>query len=115
MSPGALECLQEYHWPGNIRELKNVIEHAVIMCQGDTITPDDFQLSKNTGVQQGEPGNLCLNTAVEELERKIINTALQKAYYNRSMAAKILGISRNSFYARLKKYKISIKDDPAVI
>ncbi|MDO9534648.1 MAG: sigma 54-interacting transcriptional regulator [Bacillota bacterium] len=112
MSPDAIECLQDYHWPGNVRELKNVIEHAVIMCQGDTITPDDFKLSKNIGVQQGEPSNLCLNTAVEELERKIINAALEKAYYNRSRAAKYLGISRNSFYAKLKKYNIDIKDQP---
>jgi len=112
MSPDGIEYLQEYHWPGNVRELKNVIEHAVIMCPGDTITRDDFQLNINNNIKQAELSTLCLDTAVEELERKIINAALKKARYNRSRAANYLGISRNSFYAKLKKYNIIIKDEP---
>lgn len=107
MSPDAIELLQKYHWPGNIRELKNVIEHAVIMCQADTITSIDFQLNVDAGKKQVDPSALTLSTAVEELERNKIITALEKTYYNKSRAAKYLGISRNALYAKLTKYNIS--------
>jgi len=102
----AMECLQEYHWPGNIRELKNIIEHAVIICIGNTINKSHLNLSDHAIIKV--PTVLDLNQAVEYTEREIIKKALEKAFNNKSKAIKYLGISRGAFYAKLKKYKLTI-------
>ncbi|MDO9534631.1 MAG: sigma 54-interacting transcriptional regulator [Bacillota bacterium] len=102
----AMECLQEYHWPGNIRELKNIIEHAVIICTGNIICESHLNLYYHASIKV--PTVLDLNQAVEYTEREIIKKALEKAFYNKSKAIKYLGISRGAFYAKLKKYKLTI-------
>ncbi len=102
----AMECLHDYHWPGNIRQLKNVVEHAVLICTGDTIHESHFNLEQNTNVH--ELPFLDLNRAVEYTEKATIEKALEKAYYNKSKAIKYLGISRGAFYAKLKKYKLTV-------
>jgi DNA-binding NtrC family response regulator len=101
-----MEYLQSYSWPGNVKELKNVIEHAVIMCQTDMITKDDLQLNVKTNSGKPEFNTLCLDWAVEELEKTIIKEALAKAQNNKSKAIKYLGISRIAFYAKLEKYNM---------
>jgi transcriptional regulator with PAS, ATPase and Fis domain len=111
IDPNAIECLQNYAWPGNVRELKNVIEHAVIMSQGEIITEDNFQFNITTNARAPEIKTLSLDSAVEELEKTIIKAALEKANYNRSKAARYLGISRNSFYSKIQKYKIDLKSN----
>jgi len=111
IDPNAIECLQNYAWPGNVRELKNVIEHAVIMSQGEIITEDNFQFNITTNARGPEIKNLSFDSAVEELEKTIIKAALEKTNYNRSKAAKYLGISRNSFYSKIQKYKIDLKSN----
>lgn len=102
----AMERLQEYSWPGNIRELKNTIEHAVILCQGKTITPLHLNLPLSDPLNNQDLSLLDLNRAVEYTERTIIKKALEKAMNNKSKAIKYLGISRGAFYAKLKKYKL---------
>lgn len=104
----AMERLQEYSWPGNIRELKNVIEHAVILCQGNTIRPLHLNLPLNNHLNNQDSSLLDLNRAVEYTEKTIIKKALEKAMNNKSKAIKYLGISRGAFYAKLKKYKLEL-------
>jgi transcriptional regulator with PAS, ATPase and Fis domain len=117
-SANCLDVLQTYHWPGNVRELKGVIDYAVTMATGSLITENyfpDFLLSPESRRQENMEierhhfqarRNLgLLSTAVQHTEKEVIKDVLQQAR-NRSEAIKILGISRRTFYAKLKQYKI---------
>jgi transcriptional regulator with PAS, ATPase and Fis domain len=105
----AMEYLQDYSWPGNIRELKNIIEHAVIICPGDTISPSHFNLMLNDYANIRDSSVLNLHQAIEYTEKTIIKKALEKAANNKSKAIEYLGISRGAFYDKLKKYKLDME------
>lgn len=96
-----IKKLQKYHWPGNIRELQHAIERAVIMSDGPALTPDDFfflaQKSENE-----EPASNSFN--LDEVERNVIQKAINKHGGNISKAAKELGLTRASLYRRLEKH-----------
>ena len=106
-----LDSLRLYRWSGNIRELKNTIEKAVIMSDGDTLTMDDLQLSIPSGGQQSADGQpkpameYCGET-LEMQEEKTIRAAMEKCGGNLSLVAKTLNISRPTLYSKLKKYGI---------
>ena len=108
MNKEALALIYEYHWPGNIRELINVIEHAFVLCRKGEITPDHLpdNLLKKRKKQQhkfkhpDQPGS--------DAEKKQLMAAISSTGGNKSNAAKILGISRVALYNRLKKYNISV-------
>ena len=93
--------LMAYHWPGNIRELKNIIEHAVITCKTSVITmenlPDDFILSGK---------NSSGTTSVENNERERILNALENSQWNKTQAARLLNIGRRTLYRKLKEHSI---------
>ena len=97
----AQAALLEYLWPGNIRELKNVIGRAVLICQKEWISVSDLNLDislpKETESQLTE----------EEKERTLLLRTLEKAGDNRSKAARLLSISRTTLYEKLKKYHIT--------
>ncbi len=103
----------DYHWPGNVRELKNVIERAVILNEGNVIDKEDiaFIFSQNPAPpSSGEipftlpPEGICL----EDLEKSLIIQALQRAQWNKTRAAQLLSISRDTLKYRMKKYGIEI-------
>ncbi len=102
LSTEALEYLQRYNFPGNVRELKNIIEHAVIVCSGETISSDFLRLPFHDHLQ--EPFDLNLNHAIEYTEKTLLEKALEKAQNNKSKAIEYLGISRGAFYAKMEKY-----------
>lgn len=93
-------ALQEYAWPGNIRELKNVINRAVLICQQQWISVTDLNL--NISFHQEEVAVLT----EEEKERTLLLQTLEKTCNNRSKAAMLLNISRTTLYEKLKKYHI---------
>ncbi|MBW2249472.1 MAG: sigma 54-interacting transcriptional regulator [Deltaproteobacteria bacterium] len=117
-SANSLEGLKSYHWPGNVRELKGVIDYMVTMSAGSTITQNhfpDFLLpakevrNKNTEsryfhLKDDNDSNL-LSKAVQHAEKQIIRDVLQRAK-NKSIAIKILGTSRRTFYSKLKQYNM---------
>lgn len=94
-SPSSLKALAAYDWPGNVRELENVIERAVILCEGDTISEKD--LSIPVAVNGPKTGQL------KEREREYILKVLQEAGGNRTKASRILGIDRKTLYLKIKK------------
>ena len=94
----ALEKLQEYHWPGNIRELENTFEKAVILSDTTVIKPDDLFLRPATQIYSN--GSI---TSLEEMEKKMIRLALEKTNGNFTTAAELLGITRQTLYNKLKK------------
>ena len=100
----ALELLKGHCWSGNVRELQNCIEKAVILCDGDMLTSSDIELQQNrttagSSVMSG-------NETLEETEEKAIRAAMARFGGNLSMVAKSLEISRPTLYAKLKKYNI---------
>ena len=103
----AIEYLQDYYLPGNVRELKNIIEHAVIICSGNAISFKHLNLHATSQLNRQDHLNLDLNRAVEDTEKTIIQKALEKALNNKSKAIKYLGISRGAFYSKIKKYKLT--------
>ena len=111
ISPETMEFLQEYRWPGNIRELINVVEYSVVMCPGPTITLDYLPVQLRGEIRKTELDTLYLEYLVESLEKETIKKALKKAKFNKSNAIELLGISRSSFYAKMDKYKLSGSED----
>ena len=94
IAPDAVEALQAQRWSGNIRELQNCIEKAVILSEGRVLTAKDLQLDARSGSGMTE------NVDEEHLVRE----AMERTGGNISAAAKLLGVSRPTLYAKLKKY-----------
>jgi DNA-binding NtrC family response regulator len=113
VSAQALELLKQHRWPGNIRELRNVIERAVALSTGPVIEPIDLPLGKLGSVQhpqpvsvQPQPGSVANGSAAEHPERQKIIDALDRCGWNQSRAAAELGFSRQTLSARLDEYDI---------
>lgn len=102
IQPEALQILKEYDFPGNVRELKNLIERALILSKGTLLTKDNFPVcnhSENLILKAGASLNL------EKNEKDLILTALQKNQGNQTKTAKELGISRHTLIRRLEKFQ----------
>ncbi len=104
-----MRCLSSYHWPGNIRELENIIERAIVLSKSDVLTVDDLpdhvtniSLTSSFPVLTDRP----LNDLVDEYERQIILKALEENNHNKLRTAEKLGIHRSTFMSKLKKYGI---------
>jgi DNA-binding NtrC family response regulator len=101
LSPEALQALRRYPWPGNIRELRHVMERAVLLARSSTIQPTDLGLQPAAG-----RGNVLEEMDLEAMEAHLIKKALDRHNGNAVTAAKALGLSRSAFYRRLQKYQI---------
>ncbi|GHU79310.1 sigma-54-dependent Fis family transcriptional regulator [Bacteroidia bacterium] len=101
-SADAIDKLQDYHWPGNIRELQHTIEKAVILSENAVLQPEDFYLNKPLRME----ANLTATT-LEDAEKLLIQNALKRNSANLSAVAEELGITRPTLYSKLKKYGIS--------
>jgi two-component system response regulator HydG len=108
ISEGALERLMDYNWPGNIRELHNVIEEAVVISSTDVIEADMLNLSYErfaspAADQAAGPQDITLF----EVEKKSIVNALIKTKGNQTKAARLLGVTRKMIMNKIEKYHIS--------
>jgi DNA-binding NtrC family response regulator len=101
ISPEALQALRQYPWPGNIRELRHVMERAVLLAQSSTIQPIDLGLQSATA-----RANVLEEMDLEAMEAQLIRKALDRYKGNAAGAAQALGLSRSAFYRRLQKYQI---------
>ncbi len=105
-----IEIFRKYHWPGNIRELENLIHRLVVLCQGEIITVDQLPKEFLDG-EKLETVNFTVpipETGIDlkNLERELILQALEKMNWNQTQAAKLLNISRNSLIYSMNKYGI---------
>lgn len=95
----AIQALKEYTFPGNVRELENIIERAVILCEGDELDERDFDV--HTAKMRPEPRG-----TLEQLEREAVVTALQRHEYNKTRAAEELGITRKTLFNKIRHYEL---------
>ena len=107
ISREALNKLMSYNWPGNIRELENVIERAVILCKGNMIEPVDVPLYQEKIGSIHDLSGKSLQTLMNQVERQIIINTLELTHADKEKAMKILKISRASLYNKLNKHKIT--------
>ena len=107
LSTEALRVLQQYHFPGNVRELENILERAIALYDGKSIEIDDLNLPislhDKSDSPEYDPAMGPLEDYLEEIERKAITLALEENKWNKTAAARQLGLSFRSFRYRLKK------------
>lgn len=107
LHPDALAKLQSYRFPGNVRELENMLERAYTLCEGDLIKASDLRLADAPSPgEDGDPSLAHIDNLedhLEEVERKLIMQALEETRWNRTAAAQRLGLSFRSMRYRLKK------------
>jgi DNA-binding NtrC family response regulator len=107
----ALEALITYDWPGNVRELRTAVEHAVVLCRGEKISVRDLppsvrQLESPLAPARGKPLLAEPEMTIREAEKQLMIRALNETDGNRAEAARRIGISRRTFYRKLKEYQI---------
>jgi two-component system response regulator AtoC len=105
--PDALDVLESLPWPGNVRQLQNLVERLIVLADGSTIGSGDVrrEIERDEVRAAGEADTaLTLSDKHAEMERQAIVDALAQAGNNRSLAARILGISRRTFYKKLEAH-----------
>ncbi|MFQ5605057.1 MAG: sigma-54-dependent transcriptional regulator [bacterium] len=101
----AIAKLLAYHWPGNIRELENVLERAAVLCEDQRIRAHDLPLFSEAAQLSGTADNeLNLNKTLESVERELLKKALTQCHGIKTAAAKRLGIKTSALYYKLEKY-----------
>jgi two-component system, NtrC family, response regulator AtoC len=121
LDAGALDALCSYAWPGNVRQLENFVERMIVLTDGPAISRADVArelaeqiefsaavtLTSTAERQPSSVGVAGLDAAVRRTERRAIEKALARSGGNRTVAARVLGISRATFYCKLKEYELS--------
>jgi transcriptional regulator with PAS, ATPase and Fis domain len=107
----AMDYLDRYSWPGNVRQLENIIERAVLLSKGKHITPDDLPI--NIKQQQNSKRSsytpMSLKQALHDPEKGVIRQALQANHWNRQETAKMLKINRTTLYKKMKQYGLDLE------
>jgi DNA-binding NtrC family response regulator len=116
ISAEAMDSLKQYDWPGNIRELKNIIERMVVLSNGDTLSsqniPEDIRYysqgtsPKVSSISHGH------STSLSEIEKEVIRKTIGDVKGNKSLAAKKLGISRRTLYRKIDEYQLNLPAEP---
>jgi two-component system response regulator PilR (NtrC family) len=112
VSTEALDALKNYNYPGNVRELENILERAIVLSDGQMITPRELHLS-----DAGEPliaadassssFKIAANQARDEAERSLLKKTLDQTGWNRVRAAKILGIDYKTLRRKIRRYNLN--------
>lgn len=109
ISSAVKDIFQQYEWPGNLRELRNVIRRAVLLCKGDEITisnlPNEIQQPQQLTTDE-DP--VQLKEVKEKSEKELILETLEKTKYNKAKTARILGIDRKTLYNKIHRYRIDL-------
>jgi len=107
ISEEALDCLISYYWPGNIRELENTIERAVILAKEPLIKKEDLSLPSGDIVSLSKESFSLGSKSLRKVERNLLATVLEETKWNLSKAAQILEISRITLYSKIKEYGLA--------
>ncbi len=109
ITPDAMDLLRKYAWPGNVRELENVIERALIMAGVEPITPTE--LPPHLHGQSSSPSFYDIpddGIVLEELEKKLLMRAIEKADGNKTKAAQLLGVTRRKLYSMMERFGLQL-------
>jgi len=109
--PEAVKILCDYQWKGNVRELENIIERCVILCNSDIITPSDFplQVRQNMSITielEGIPESAGLSETLAAVEKRMIQRAMKLSGDVQTKAAQLLGIGKSGLNQKLKKFNL---------
>ena len=121
LTPAAMQVVETYPWPGNIREFQNMVEWVTITCKGEQVDADDLpgylrsaqpvMSSADQSNQAGRPSLLSYGLSVEEVEKAMLQEALAKAKGNVSEAARLLKVTRNTLRYRMGKYNLKVSEE----
>jgi two-component system, NtrC family, response regulator AtoC len=107
VSDDAMRRLQTYGWPGNIRELRNAVERAMLLVEGDELTADQFPVASAAATRLTEGVALpATGIDLEQLERSLVVQALERSTWNQTRAAALLGLNRDQIRYRIEKFKL---------
>ena len=109
LTPETKRMMNDYGWPGNVRQLESAIERAILLCEGDMITPDDLPSEVQQEVKGTSAGAFKLppeGISFEEVEKNLILQAMDQTDYNITKAAKLLGMTFRTLQYRLEKFGI---------
>jgi DNA-binding NtrC family response regulator len=105
--PEAMQRLKAYGWPGNIRELRNAVERAMLLAEADELTADLFPVTAAGGGRLTEVVDLpATGIDLEQLERSLVVQALERSHWNQTRAAAMLGLNRDQIRYRIEKFKL---------
>jgi len=107
ISKEALDFLVSYEWPGNIRELENTIERAVVLAKGPLIEKENFAFSEQSIAITSEENFSFPSRSLREVELYLLKTVLKETNWNLKKAAQTLQISRTTLYSKIRKYKLN--------
>ena len=107
ISKEARDMLLANPWRGNVRELRNAIERAIILCEGGLITAEHLPPPRSGNGKGAASPAPAPNQSLGDVERNLVENALKEARNNKALAARLLGISRSQLYSRIQKYGIS--------
>ena len=102
----ALLTLIQYEWPGNVRQLINVVQNMMLVCEGDTLTIDHIpiEIREGAGDDAGRPDDSLTGRTLEQIEKLAIRNALRANNGNREATATMLDIGERTLYRKLKEY-----------
>src|SRR3954451_17501233 len=113
LTPDTKKLMTEYSWPGNVRQLESAIERAILLSEGDLITPEDLPTEVRQDVGPASEGAFKLPSEginFEDVERNLITQAMEQTDYNITKAAKLLGLAFRTLQSRLEKFGIKKSD-----
>lgn len=102
-----MQILENYSFPGNIRELRNMVERAVILCDSEKLNLKHFQFNYGSTINYSKPAKIYSTLNLAENEKNLIETALKQTKFNKSKAAELLGIDRKRLMRKMELYNIS--------
>jgi two-component system, NtrC family, response regulator HydG len=107
-SPEVEKIFKKYSWPGNLRELKNIIRRSVLLCQAEFIDPDILpeELKSESQIDHTHTDEREVKNSLNSHEKELIIKTLEKVKFNKTKAAKLLGIDRKTLYNKMEKYDI---------
>jgi Nif-specific regulatory protein len=109
ISTPAIDMLVSYHWPGNVREMENALERAVLMCEGQVIHAHHLPPSLQTAEASGTVTRVSLNDAIIAYEKDLIQDALKTTRGNRAKAARLLDATERILNYKIRKYAIDVR------
>ncbi len=107
-TPKAIEALRHYSWPGNVRQLRNVIEGLVVLSSGKKITEEDLPLEIRESSNQQKSMRLKVGSSLADMEKELIRATLKENGGNRAAAARTLGLGRKTLYRKIDEYGLDV-------